>query len=717
MKKSIFLPAIALALAVILPLPYMAAQKSQSADVLLGAALHQEEVEGNLEAAIKTYKKLLADYPDNRPVAARALLQMGQCYERLGKDEARKAYERLVRDYSDQADPAKMARSRLAALAGPSPTTLTARRLENAPADTPVSGAISPDGRYLTYWDWRTGDLALRDFQTGQDRRLTDEGTEGKEGSDVQQLAGGSTWSSDSKQIAYAWYVQSDSERIELRVVGLDGGKPRVLTHYDEVREMGSLAWSPDGKHIVASIYLRNGPVQIVLVSTMDGSARALADLKREIYPTTIRFSPDGRHIVYDRLPDDASPERDIFMMSIDTGQEIPLIQHPADDYLLGWPRDGKWLVFASDRTGALGLWIVGVSGTKIQGEPRLVKPGIDRILPIGLTREGALYYGVVRATEDVFAADLDPKTGKVTGPPKKAIEHYEGGNFSPSYSRDGRYLAYVSRRGNSPYPTNVGNALCIRSLDTGQERVFYREIWRLGLRYVDGPEWSPDGRFIVFSGSGGISAMGFYRIDLETNQITRVMHFGPDQRSPGGVYGPDGKYYFGRQDSKAGFSQIVVLDLESGEERELYKFPGLERGNLIKLSPDGRWLSFAHRGRSDVRSLRIMPVSGGDAREIWSFGEVKTGTPNIHHYWSPDGRYILFSAPDPTDLPSWELWRIPVDGGKPEKIGLQRRWGIFGLTVRPDGRQLAFAGRGGASSDSELWVLENFLPPAGSSK
>ena len=29
------------------------------------------------------------------------------------------------------------------------------------------------------------------------------------------------------------------------------------------------------------------------------------------------------------------------------------------------------------------------------------------------------------------------------------------------------------------------------------------------------------------------------------------------------------------------------------------------------------------------------------------------------------------------------------------------------------DGRLLTFAARGGASSDSELWVLENFLPPA----
>jgi len=44
-----------------------------------------------------------------------------------------------------------------------------------------------------------------------------------------------------------------------------------------------------------------------VLTSTTDGSARVLSELKREIYPTTKRFSPDGRYLAYDCLPDDTS--------------------------------------------------------------------------------------------------------------------------------------------------------------------------------------------------------------------------------------------------------------------------------------------------------------------------------------------------------------------------------------------------------------------------
>ena len=680
---------------------------AQTAEELFPKAIQLEEVKGELEKAIEVYQTIVTKFSANRPISSKAQLHIGLCYEKLGNTQARTAYERVVRDFADQTENVALARVKLAALSGLSPMTMTARRIETPLTDTP-GGGISPDGRYFSFCDWDTGDLAIRDLQTGKDRRLTNEGNLGDENATIYQQAGVSAWSSDGNQIAYEWYRASDAGRVELRVVGLDGGKPRILTRNDG----GSFAWSPDGKHIVASVSMRNGPTQIVLISTMDGSARVLTDLKRVIYPITVRFSPDGRYVAYDRLPDDMSPERDIVLLSIDTGQETPLIQHPADDYLLGWSRDGKWIIFASDRTGALGLWVVGMSDSKTQGEPQLVKPGIDRILPVGLTRQGALYYGVVRATEDVYTVDLDPATGTVTSAARKAIEQYEGGNFSPSYSPDGKSLAYVSRRGNSPYPTNVGNALCIRSLDTGQERVFYREIWRLGLRMIPGgPHWAPDGRSVVFAGPGVNSETEFHRIDLETGKITRVMHLGPNERISGFVYGPDEKCFFARGNTKAGLSQIVVRDLKSGEERELYRFPMPERGIHLALSPDSRRLSFVNYGWGTVRSLKIMPASGGDASEVWSFGETKQGVPGVDQTWTPDVRYILFSAPDPSDLRIWDLWRVPIDGGKPKKAGLQRKWPMWDLTIRPDGRQLTFAARGGASSDSELWVLENFLP------
>ncbi len=95
----------------------LAGQADKQAEVLLQAAQNTELVQGDLEAAIGQYKKILATYGGSRAVAAKALVRMGHCYERLGNAEARRAYERVVREYVDQSEAAGEARARLAALA------------------------------------------------------------------------------------------------------------------------------------------------------------------------------------------------------------------------------------------------------------------------------------------------------------------------------------------------------------------------------------------------------------------------------------------------------------------------------------------------------------------------------------------------------------------------------------------------------------------------
>ncbi len=40
-----------------------------------------------------------------------------------------------------------------------------------------ASGSPSPDGRHLTFTDWDTGDLAIRDLNTGEKKRLTNKGS------------------------------------------------------------------------------------------------------------------------------------------------------------------------------------------------------------------------------------------------------------------------------------------------------------------------------------------------------------------------------------------------------------------------------------------------------------------------------------------------------------------------------------------------------------
>lgn len=131
------------------------------------------DTRGDYPAAIRLFEAIARG--SDRRLAARALLYIGLCYEQLGREDAAKAYQRLVRDFADQSDLVTQAQARLAALARPvdsSGSTLAARRIWAGSGVGPWS-ALSPDGQHVTFPDWETGDLALLDLSTGQKRPLT----------------------------------------------------------------------------------------------------------------------------------------------------------------------------------------------------------------------------------------------------------------------------------------------------------------------------------------------------------------------------------------------------------------------------------------------------------------------------------------------------------------------------------------------------------------
>ncbi len=146
---------------------------------LFQKALVKERAEGKIEEAIQLYQRIVTEFASDRTLAAKALVQMGQSLEKLGKTEARQMYERIVRDFADQPKPLRVARSRMAAL-GMRPglqsgSALSTRQLWEG-TEVDLFGAVSPDGRFLSFVDWETGDLAIRDFSLKQTRRLTHKG-------------------------------------------------------------------------------------------------------------------------------------------------------------------------------------------------------------------------------------------------------------------------------------------------------------------------------------------------------------------------------------------------------------------------------------------------------------------------------------------------------------------------------------------------------------
>src|SRR5262249_29806938 len=139
---------------------------AQSGSELLSQALTKERTEGKLNEAIALYQRISSEFAADHALAAKALVQMGHAYEKLGMSDARKAYNRVVRDYADQRELAAEAGARIAALdralasapAKGAASGLVARQVWAGP-DVDTLGSISPDGRFLSFTDWTTGDL------------------------------------------------------------------------------------------------------------------------------------------------------------------------------------------------------------------------------------------------------------------------------------------------------------------------------------------------------------------------------------------------------------------------------------------------------------------------------------------------------------------------------------------------------------------------------
>ena len=652
----------------------------------LQQAVDLMETRGDYPAAIRLFEE--TSKGADRTVAARALLYLGLCYEKLGASGAEKAYQRLIRDFADQSAAVAEARTRLARLGRPpgssAGSTMITRRISDGPG-ADLTGSPSPDARFFSYVDWSTGDLAIRELATGADRRLTNKGP----WSASNEYGDSSVFSPDGKQVAYSW--AGKNEAFDLRVIDAGGSEPRVLYRNEDVSYLQPAQWSPDGKSILTRLVRKDRTNQIALVSVADGSVKILKTLDWR-RPVKMSYSPDGRSIVYDFPPQENAAERDIYLLAADGSRETRLVEHPANDLQPVWTPDGKQVVFISDRMRTFDVWAVRVINGRPEGPPELLKSNIGHIWPWGFARNGSYVYGLQSARVDVHIASMDLAEGALLAAPKPASQRFLGAHDWPDWSPDGKRLAFVYKPGLGG-PGGFLPILCIQSLETGQQRELMPRLYMSRLR------WSPDGRFILVNGRDHNFRGGLYRIDVETGEAQAIVHSEPLRGYP-------------RQSGWLGDGSAVLYvhvggpilrrDLASGQEQEIYR--GV---NTFDLSPDGRWLALGSWDAvKKTAVLKIAPASGGEAREILRLPEPGTFSRTLT--WTRDSRYILFTQEaraGPQAIA--ELWRVPAEGGEPQRLGLAMEH-LREVRVHPDGQRLAFVG---GRDKYEVWVMENFLP------
>ena len=691
----------------------VAGQQSDEAAVALQRAIRAELVDGDLTAAIGMYEEIVSRYAAERAVVAQALLRLGDSYEKLGDAQALVAYGRVLSDYSDQPDAVAEARSRLASLqsgdeADRSPGILTRQVWSRGSFTGNVAVASpSPDGRYVAFLKYP--DLAVYDTETGRERLLTKVPTWVDDGY-VENMA----WSRDGARIAYSLWTDNFAHA-ELHVLRADGSDDHILVVTDESALVMPMAWSRDGDFIVA---LLTGPdaYRIGTVSTTDGTVEILKTLgTHNLFPLSL--SPDDKYIVYDYPQGDDVDTHDVFILATDGSSEERLVSHAADDDRPFWTPDGGRVVFLSDRSGRRSLYAVEVRDGRPAGDPELVRHDVGPIVTQGFSRSGALYYTLNINFTDVHVAELDLNGTGTLSEPSPLTERFEGTNSLPSWSPDGRRVAFFSRRG-----PGQGNYAVVKSMDTGEEQDF--AVPSGGGPNGGSPEWSADGRHLRIGGR--------VRLDLETGEVATEA-FSRDEVVRGA-----GLRYFATAAQEEALRAANIRILRRAQARRLLAggdlplrpgeelmwvgnggasrvLPGGEveeigpRGHVHAwaLSPDGTQVAWAVSSDTILSSNRllIMPVKGGEIRELTQLPRTSEAGDKVYEIrrvqWTPDSQRLLYEVD--TDREP-ELWQVPAAGGAPKRLDLP----LEAMRVRfhPNGRSVVFWTE---TIAKEIWLMEGF--------
>jgi len=453
-------------------------------------------------------------------------------------------------------------------------------------------GAPSPDGRYISLVE--QGDLAIRDLVTGRSTKLTK--ATGK------QFAYFSSISRDSKTVAFAWF--NEEGFYELRTIPLAGGPPRTLFKNSEAGFVQPTAWTPDNKYILTLLFRRDNVSQIALIPTGGGEPKVLRSLNW-VYPKRMDISPDGQTLIYDTFAPGSTSLRTIYSLTLDGSTERRLVDDPGNHLFPLFAPDGKSIFYLS------GDDLVERSFT---GPARVVLNGIGRALPLGITNGNKLYYGLRAGTSDVFLAEID----NIAKTARRVSLKFPNRNLAPSFSHDGKRLAYLSRRGTENFGQE-SRAVIILDGDTETEQP-------VKMAHIERVYWRHDGQALYLSGSDGRGRGGIFEFDLITKRtIPKMAEIGGPHK--GYEFYPQGKGFVYRDGDKfrdqSGLPSAFPFNAE-GVTEWLPPSHAIRGNTLLHFTPDGIKESPLPGNRQpglaiapDGKTIAI--TAGRESQEIWS--------------------------------------------------------------------------------------------------
>lgn len=532
-----------------------------------------------------------------------------------------------------------------------------------------TGGSISPDGRLLLFVDG-TGNLAVRDLSTGQNRVLT------KNTGDWIDFANyTAVFSPDGTRVAYSWFAD---DHFTLRLIALAGGEPQTLLD-NATKNIEVHHWSPDGLELLTVIEGQSPSSRLATVRIADRSVRTLKTFDTHA-PLAAAYSPDGRFIAFDLPPDVASVNRDVFVMATDGRREAPLVRHAANDQFLGWAPGGAMVLFSSDRRGTPGVFAQTVSDGRAAGVPTLVKADMWKLAgPVGFDRAGRFFYRVQPEAAQIFTATVDLKAGRFTIPPASvgaAVAALRGIAWSP----DGKYLSWVEDRP----PSAKRNVVVMRSLETGERRELVTRMTQIGDL-----AWFPDGQALRARGEDERRRPGLYRVDVRSGSASLITV------ESGVTFAADGRteLVLTRGTGSTGDTLLLRRD---GRSRELYR--GAARVGPAVPSPDGTLVAFVEYEPRPTR-ISVVSTEGGQPRKLYE--DATIGTASLQ--WGTDGRLMFFLQGETTQV-------VSVDSRTGDAVKFDAGMKTRFPRLAPDGQRLAFVG---GTNRYETWVMDGLASSA----
>lgn len=210
--------------------------------------------------------------------------------------------------------------------------------------------------------------------------------------------------------------------------------------------------------------------------------------------------------------------------------------------------------------------------------------------------------------------------------------------NNDHGISFDGKTLAISHHRNGLP---GGGSTIYVLPLEGGTPK----QVTELTPSYWHG--WAPNTKEVVFVGQRGGKTYDIYKANINSGKETRLTSTPEGAHVDGPEYSPDGKYiYFNA--SYSGTMQLWRMKPDGSSQEQLT----FDEYNdwFPHISPDGKWIAFISFPTDILPNdhplykrvmLRLMPTSGGAPRVIaYLYGG--QGTINVPS-WSPDSKHIAF--------------------------------------------------------------------------